>query len=251
MSAVESKGAFYRRQLLQLAEWDEFLLAESGLPGPRGNLELMAAVAALGDEARFRRYLQWDAQRAPTNDPREFLAACGTVGLGHILQPGRDDLLALLRASANDARWRLREAAAMALQALAARDMPLTLEIAAGWAQGNLLEQRAAAAALCEPALLRDPETARRTLDMLDRITVSFVSCGQRKSEAFRVLSKGLSYCWSVAVAALPEEGRLRFEHWLDTPDADVRRVLRENLKKNRLARMDAAWVAACQARLA
>lgn len=35
----------YRAQLHQLKDWDEFLLRHSGLPGPRGNLELAQAVA--------------------------------------------------------------------------------------------------------------------------------------------------------------------------------------------------------------
>lgn len=36
------KVEFYQEQLqgLDQADWDGFLLAESGLPGPRGNIEL-------------------------------------------------------------------------------------------------------------------------------------------------------------------------------------------------------------------
>ena len=33
-------------------------------------------------------------------------------------------------------------------------------------------------------------------------------------------------------------------EKWLVSPDPDIRWIMRENLKKNRLVRMDAAWVA-------
>jgi hypothetical protein len=57
------------------------------------------------------------------------------------------------------------------------------------------------------------------------------------------IMRKGLGYCWSVAVAALPEEGKLRFETWIASPDPDIRWILRENLKKNRLLKMDFAWV--------
>jgi hypothetical protein len=39
------------------------------------------------------------------------------------------------------------------------------------WARGNPLEQRAAAAALCEPRLLREPEHAAAVLRILDEIT--------------------------------------------------------------------------------
>ena len=31
-------------------------------------------------------------------------------------------------------------------------------------------------------------------------------------------------------------------EHWLVSPDPDIRWIMRENLKKNRLVQMDAAW---------
>ena len=33
-------------------------------------------------------------------------------------------------------------------------------------------------------------------------------------------------------------------EKWLASPDPDIRWIMRENLKKNRLVKMDAAWVA-------
>lgn len=42
---------------------------------------------------------------------------------------------------------------------------------------------------------------------------------------------------------ALPAEGRPLIEKWFAEPDRDVRWIIRENLKKNRLVRMDAAWV--------
>jgi hypothetical protein len=59
-----------------------------------------------------------------------------------------------------------------------------------------------------------------------------------------------MGYCWSVAVSALPERGKPMLEKWLNSENKDVRWIMRENLKKNRLARMDANWVKACLARL-
>jgi hypothetical protein len=64
-----------------------------------------------------------------------------------------------------------------------------------------------------------------------------------RKSDDFKVLRKGLGYCWSVAVAALPEAGKPLLEKWLTSEDKDVLWIMRENLKKDRLSRVDAAWV--------
>ncbi len=45
----------YRRALRELPAWEPFLLERSGLPGPRGNLELAAAVAEEAEEATLRR----------------------------------------------------------------------------------------------------------------------------------------------------------------------------------------------------
>jgi len=45
-----------------------------------------------------------------------------------------------------------------------------------------------------------------------------------------------------VAVAALPEVGKPLMEKWAARRDADVRWIMRENLKKNRLVRIEAAW---------
>jgi len=53
MSRIET----YKLALRALTDWEPYLLAESGLPGPRGNLELAQAVAGEGSEAQFRRWL--------------------------------------------------------------------------------------------------------------------------------------------------------------------------------------------------
>src|SRR5690349_9245275 len=98
-----TKVADYRKALQELSnDWDAYLLAESGLPGPRGNLALADAAADEGDEPRFRRWLTFTADKAPANTPQEFLAFCGTVGLGKLLAEGRREMLDTLRACAGD-----------------------------------------------------------------------------------------------------------------------------------------------------
>jgi hypothetical protein len=52
-----------------------------------------------------------------------------------------------------------------------------------------------------------------------------------------------MAYCWSVAVAALPEEGKPLMEKWFESEDKDIRWIMKENLKKNRLVKMDGNWV--------
>jgi hypothetical protein len=245
-----SKVEDFRARLRAMKDWDAYLLAESGLPGPRGNIELGQAVADVGDRALFLRYLSYTADRAPTNDPREFLAFCGTVGLGRLVAEGDEGALALLRRQASDARWRVREAVAMALQRLGDADMERLVREMRRWARGNALEQRAAAAGLCEPRLLGDRRHAESVLRILDCITSSIAKVADRRSEAFQALRKGLGYCWSVAVAALPEDGKPLMEKWLSAEDPDVRWIMKENLSKARLDRMDAAWVRKSRQRL-
>jgi hypothetical protein len=239
-----TKADRYRETLRQLQSWDAFLMAESGLPGPRGNLELVQAVADEGDELLFRRFLSLDAQEAPTNSPEEFLVVCGVVGMGRLAAEGRRDLLATLRQCASDPRWRMREGVAMALQRVGDADMALLLEEMDVWSDGNPLEKRAAVAALCEPRLLHDPVQVAHVLRILDKVTASISGIADRRSDEFKALRKGLGYCWSVAVAAFPEEGKKAMERWFSSDDPDVIWIMRENLRKDRLARLDAAWVA-------
>lgn len=149
-----SKVDEYRELLRTVDDWESFLLQESGLPGPRANIELARAVAEEGDEELFCRFLTFDSRKAPTNSPREFLPFCGVLGLGRLLSKGREDVLSTLRECASDQRWRIREAVAMALCPLGERDMDALLQEMEGWSTGNLLEKRAAVAALCDPSLL-------------------------------------------------------------------------------------------------
>src|SRR3990172_4290627 len=123
-----SKVDAYRQQLRTRKAWDSFLLKESGLPGPRGNIELARAVAQEGDKALFRRYRAFDAAQAPANTPKEFLAFCGVLGLGRLLAEGDRAVLPLVRESASDPRWRTREAVAMALQRWGQTDMDALLD---------------------------------------------------------------------------------------------------------------------------
>jgi hypothetical protein len=237
------KADRYRQTLRELDAWDDYLLQESRLPGPRGNLELAAAVADEGNVAMFDRYLAYDAVVAPANDPREFLVFCGVLGQGRLLVEGQLDRMATLRRFASDPRWRTREAVAMALQRYGRWDMDALLAEMENWAGGAFLVQRASAAALCEPSLLKESKHALGTLRILDRITQSMLESSDRRNDDYRVLRKGMGYCWSVAVVALPEEGMALMEEWLAVEDPDVRWIMKQNLRKKRLERLDPVWV--------
>ena len=238
-----NKSETYRLTLANLTDWEPYLLQESGLPGPRGNLELAQVVADEGDHGLFEHFLAYTPQVAPTNDPHEFLAFCGVVGLGRLLAEGDEKILDQLRPFASDPRWRLREGVAMALQRLGKQDMRHLLDATEKWSSGNWLEKRAAAAALAEPILLHNEKDAMAALQILDRITATMENSSNARNEGFKVLQQGLGYCWSVVVAAAPQPGKRMMEKWLVCPDRVIQRIMQENLKKNRLARMDAVWV--------
>jgi HEAT repeat protein len=239
----------YRQALRELGEWEPFLLEHSGLPGPRGNLELAAAAAEEASEATLRRWASFGPQEAPFGSAEEFLPVCGVVGLGRLLAAGDSSVLAELRRFASDPRWRIREAVAIALQRFGDVDVPALLHEMEGWASGTALERRATVAALCEPRLLAEPGDVRNVLALLDRVTAELPALADRRSDEFRTLRKTLGYAWSVAIVALPEEGKPLFEHLLESDDPDIRWVARENMRKKRLERMDREWVEGALAR--
>ncbi len=219
----------YRASLHEVDDLGAYLAEHSGLPGPRGNIELAQAAAEELDVATLE-------QLAGSGD--EFEAFCGVVGLGRAIADGRGDLVPVLRSRAADGRWRVREAVAMALQRWGDADLPAMLDEVGGWAAGGRLEQRAAAAGACEPRLLRDPASARRALALLDVITATLPDAPDRRTDAFRTLRQALGYCWSVAVAADPIDGLPAFDRWRRSADPEVGWVVRENLRKVRLRRV-------------
>lgn len=254
--ATVSKVDEYARALRELDDPESYLLEHSGLPGPRGNIELARAAAEVRSSAELRRWASLDSDVAPTGSADEFLAFCGVVGLGRLLAEGNGKTLAELRRHANDPRWRVREAVAMALQRWGSDEFDPLAAAMGEWASGSWLERRAAAAALCEPALLTDAGRVKAVLAVLDEATAGVASArpAERRSEELKALRKGLGYCWSVAVAAAPEVGRPAYEALVEraaaSGDRDLLWIARENLRKRRLERVDAGWVAALRARL-
>jgi hypothetical protein len=219
MSKVDS----YRAELAQLPPdaWPGWLAERSNLPGPRANLELVAAAADEADEA---------TALALASSGDEFTRMCGIAALG------RHGLLDPVREAANDGRWRVREAAAMALQRLGDDDPARLAAVAGEWAGGTAWEARCAAAAVAEPRLLRSAPAVDAAVSVLERATDVLAATHDP------VLAKGLAYAWSVVAAADLERVRPAMEQRLSSDDAVVRRALRENLRKARLQRLDPVW---------
>ena len=245
-----SKSDEYRQQLRELKDWKPFLLKESGLPGPRGNLELAQVVAEEASPKQIEAFLSIPMEASPENSSQVFVVFCGVSALGKRIAGGDRAQLKRLRQYASDPRWRIREAVAIGLQYFGDADVRGLLNEMQRWAKGAWYEKRAVAAALAEPRLLRQPEVAAAVLRILDRITLDIEAAGRETSEAFLTLRKSMGYCWSVAVAALPKAGKPLMEKWLRSKSPDVRWLMKQNLTKNRLIRMDAAWVRACSSRL-
>jgi hypothetical protein len=218
-----------------------YLLENSHLPGPRGNLELLHAFATQADSESARGCLG-RIQPDTADSPEEFVGMCGIVGHAVANRTDVAGVLAHLRPYASHSSWRIREAVAIGIQEMFDRNRRLDLDALSSWVDGTALEQRAVVAALCEPKLLRDGKTNIAVLGVLRKITAGFD--GQDKiPDDRKVLRQALGYGWSVAIAAEPQEGRKTFEFFLKTSNKHIGWILRENLKKNRLARMDPEWV--------
>ncbi len=104
-------------------------------------------------------------------------------------------------------------------------------------------------AGLCEPKLLLDETNNGRILTILTTLT-HHLNHDRKLDPAEESLRKALGYGWSVVIVATPERGQRTFEALLALPGKHVQWIVRENLKKNRLLRLNAAWVTDCQQRL-
>ncbi|RYV50903.1 HEAT repeat domain-containing protein [Pengzhenrongella frigida] len=210
-----------------------FLTAHSALPGPRANLELLAA---FGDVAPATVIL------GLVGSDDEYLAACAAGALGRLVIEAdggrRDELVGLLHDQAADDRWRVREGVAMGLQRMGDVDAALLRDLVDAWVDDDdPLVQRAAVAGICEPRLLVDPETARCALAACATATASLARRppDQRRRAEVRVLRQGLGYCWSVAIVADPVRGLPALAALEASTDGDVGWIVRENRKKARL----------------
>jgi hypothetical protein len=224
---MPSRVVAYREELRRLKRWETYLKQHSGLPGPRANLELVAAVA---DEADADVLWQLSASKD------EYLALCGTAGLGRIALLEPDTVMSWLRELASDPRWRVREGVAMALQRIGRENMPMLLAEMKAWMRGDAFVKRAAVAGLCEPPILKNNAETVQVLEILDRITSSLASSSDRRSDGFRVLRQALGYGWSVAAAAAPENAVPYLQKWLQSKDKDVIWIMHSNLEKARMA---------------
>jgi hypothetical protein len=109
---------------------------------------------------------------------------------------------------------------------------------------------RAAAAAVAEPALLKDKAAALSALQLHRSIMTHLLQVQERRTESFRVLRKALGYTLSVVVQAAPEAGFTFLRQLAGSQDPDVLWIVKQNLKKNRLVKNFSEQVASLRALL-
>ena len=232
----------------------EFYLREqSRLPGSRANLELMYELASLlavlvndqpeGVQAILRHLMSDERQHITSNTPGEYVVMCGVVAAGacaSVRPLWWSETFELLGQFACSHLWRVREGVAIAFQQLlnmACRETLQFLLILA--TQGNYFQQRVAITSVAEPRLLNDAERMNAALDIqqivLERIHAT--PGAERKREDFRSLRQASGYTMSVVTAAAPERGFALMHECATWNDTDITWILRENLKKKRLAK--------------
>jgi hypothetical protein len=232
-----------------------YLRDQSRLPGPRANLELLADVCdelvmcmpQRSEEVRaLLRYLTREEKTVASNTPEEFIVTCGVAALGAsaTTDPGwRKEVYMLLRGFARSTSWRVREGVVIALQyLLITTAQQETLTFLLGLAEtGTYLQQRACVAAVAEPRLLAtsDMQESALAIQQIVLRRVREVAQSERKRDDFRTLRQALGYTLSVVVAALPEPGFALMRECASWNDSDIAWILRENMKKKRLARFN------------
>jgi len=216
-----------------------YLSSNSHLPGPRANLELLAAFSTSIRKSKVEPNQLWKLCFELRESADEFVAMCGVRGMGAIgvtnPQAFGKRSISELRASASSPNWRVREAVAMAVQDLLESN-PGTIDELQEWIRsGDCLQMRAVAAGVAEPRLLKSDKVARSALRVHQSIFRA-LNNAERRSGEFKVLRQALAYSLSVVVAALPEEGFEYMQTLVAKGDPDILWICRENLKKNRLA---------------
>ncbi len=219
----------------------KYLLENSNLPGPRGNLELLYAFSKNADLKIADKCLSFIKEETK-NSPEEFVGMCGILSFSILNDKKNKYVMGFLRKYASHGSWRIRESVAMSIQEISFHDMKASLQNLEPMIKGNYYEQRAVVAGLCEPKLLKDKDINDQILKIMEKITNN-MDHDKKLSPAEDSLRKALGYGWSVIIAASPKNGKLHFEKLFSLTGKHISWIIRENLKKNRLIKMDKKWV--------
>jgi hypothetical protein len=235
---------------------EEYLLDQSNLPGKRGNIELAFSFAdyieenyIIEDKLMLLDYctklISENKKEREVVGNEEFLTFCGIVALGRIGKIDKDqreEIIEILKTNAQDERWRVRESVAMAIQELLMSINPMeTIRRLREWTrEDNYLILRAVAAGLADPRLMENSEIAKESLD-LHKLIITKIAENQCKmrDEDFKVLVKGLCYTLSVVITGIEGEGFAYLGELVKDKNPVIKKIAKENLKKNRLKRLN------------
>jgi hypothetical protein len=226
----------------------KYLKDNSNLPGPRGNLELLYSFSKTATEFEIKeciKYINDDTD----NSPEEFVAMCGIVGYAVNNKDKNESTLDYIGKFASHNSWRIREAVAMGIQEISENNMLETLKNIKRLKHGNCYEKRAVVAGLCEPKLLTDENITIKVLNILNEIT-EILNHDNKLTDEEESLRKALAYGWSVAIVHAPEKGKQIFEKLIIKKGKHIKWIIKENLKKNRLVKLDGDWVKEMENRL-
>ncbi|TGK80821.1 hypothetical protein EHQ31_12470 [Leptospira montravelensis] len=220
----------------------EYLLKNSHLPGPRGNLELLYSFSKNANEREVNECLSFYNDEL-SNSPEEFVVMCGIVSYCILNIKNIKKTLTFIRKYVSHSSWRIRESVAIGIQEIAENNKVEILANLKKWMNGNDLEKRTIVAALCEPKLLKEKSFNIELIKILYELTMNFDQIDGKLSENQTTLRKTLGYGWSVAIVSVPKEGKIAFEKIAKCNNKHVKWIVKENLKKNRLMVMDKKWV--------
>lgn len=214
---------------------EKFIVENSNLPGPRANLELAFGLAEIYDDLdTLLKWIKITEDQADVNNPNSFLPFCSAVCLGKIYTKKKDKkIITILKKLANDGRWRIRESVAFGFQIIGEHDFNELKTIFLEWIKNsNNLEKRAILVSLAHPKIL-DEKRSKFCFEITDVILSQM-----DKENNFSVLRRGLEFTISVFAAANPKLGFSFIKKWMGK-DKIIDKIMKENLKKNRLFRKD------------
>ena len=241
-----------------------YLLQNSNLPGKRGNIELAFSFGDFIEEiyasekSRCFQYCldlisEYDENKNEYGN-EEFLPFCAIIALGRIAKNNtnkQDEILVLLKGNAKDERWRIREAVAMALQDLLDVYPSKIIDELKKWiSEKNYLIHRAIVAGLAEPRFMKNEDIAKVSFEIHKHIIRIVEDEKDVKDKDFNVLVKGLCYTLSVIITGIQDDGFDYLEELANKKNPVVKKIVRENLKKNRLKLLNENKVSALQEKL-
>lgn len=107
----------------------------------------------------------------------------------------------------------------------------------------SAFHRRCVIASICEPKVLSNDKAINLAFEALTSSTEYFNNVEGKLSEQEMVLRKALGYAWSVAIVSDPVNGQRLFSKYLTSKDKHIQWIMKNNLKKNRLVKLDADWV--------